>query len=575
MLFELSYHSIQDVWFYSLVAFILEALAVYVWQYRQSPGAVPLAGVLVNRSIWLISLIVIGTTADYEVKLFGAKVQQVTASLPPVFWLVFMMQMVYRWQRGNWRMLSALMVVPVISWLLLFTNQWHGLYWTQIRADSDVLTFARGLGNMLMVSYNFLLLPAILYYGWYWIRQCTGLRRWQAIIIILAQFSGIIGTFNWVLTQHTGILSPLPLSSLIAGVAWTYGFFYLRVLNLLPLAQAVAVEIMGNCLAVVDTEGWVVDLNDVAALTLGIMPEQAVGKQATEVFVNWPVLTNLLAEESEVLQEFGLETDTGTSYYEFHLVKLADQSGRTLGKAFVWKDITAQKQAQLQLMEQEKVLSILAERKRIGREIHDGRGQLGGYLQMELQTIHTLLDKNQPDKAKLHIKRLGTVARDYNTDVRETIAGLKTGLTSSNQDFFARLQEYLDGYEKNYGITTTIITTQPPDALLLDIAAKVQLLRIIQEALNNIRKHAKAQRVQVSIQTSGGETTVCVADDGQGFDASAPLMGKNHYGLGIMKERAEEAGGELQIESEPGVGTKVTVKFSLRKVGQHEDIVGG
>ncbi|HWR41342.1 MAG TPA: ATP-binding protein, partial [Patescibacteria group bacterium] len=114
-----------------------------------------------------------------------------------------------------------------------------------------------------------------------------------------------------------------------------------------------------------------------------------------------------------------------------------------------------------------------------------------------------------------------------------------------------------------------------PWALRLDFATEVQLLRIIQEALNNVRKHAKASRVKVSIQSTAGETRVCVADDGQGFDMDASLPGKNHYGLDIMRERANEAGGEFRIESKPGEGTTVTVKFSLRRVETNEDIVGG
>lgn len=570
---ELSYQPIEDAWFYLLVAFILEALAVYVWRYRRSPGAVPFAASLVNRSVWLISLVIIGTTSDYESKLFWSNVQQVTASLPIVFWVVFMLQMTHRWERGK-RRYWALLFVPALSWLLLFTNPWHGWYWTQVSSeDAEVLTFARGIGNLLMVSYDLLLLLPVLYYIVQWLRECSGLRRRQAIIIILAPVISTIGTFIWMGMQHTYVLSPLPLSSLISSVTWTYGFFYLRLFNLLPLAQSAAVEIMGNCLAVVDTEGWVVDLNAAGARSLGITPAQAIGQPVDQVFSNWTAFAQALAAENAMTQELCLEKNNQTTYYELHCVQLADQRGQILGQAFVWKDITGQKQAQLQLMEQEKALSILTERNRIGREIHDGQGQLGGYFQMELQTIQVLLEKNQPEKAKLHVERLSAMAREYNTDVRETITGLKIGSASANQDFLTMLQEYLDSYEKNYGITTEISTSQQPDVLLLDIAAKVQLQRIIQEALNNIRKHAKAKRVQVSIQTSGGEITVCVADDGQGFDTSASPMGKNHYGLRIMKERAEEVGGELQVESEPGVGTKVTVKFSLRKVGQHEDIV--
>ena len=217
-------------------------------------------------------------------------------------------------------------------------------------------------------------------------------------------------------------------------------------------------------------------------------------------------------------------------------------------------------------------MSILTERNRLGRELHDGQGQIWSYLQLELHTIHSLLNSAQLEEAIKLVERLAGVARDLNTDVRESIVGLKQTAADS-RDFVATLREYLVWYEKNHGIATQLILPTEPMANLFNHTSEVQLLRIIQEALTNIRKHAKARQAEVIIRRMDNQVIVVVVDDGCGFDIEASPTGKKSYGLQIMEERAEEAGGRLQIESKPGEGTKVMVKFCLRKVEGNENAV--
>ncbi|MDR3560803.1 MAG: ATP-binding protein [Negativicutes bacterium] len=118
------------------------------------------------------------------------------------------------------------------------------------------------------------------------------------------------------------------------------------------------------------------------------------------------------------------------------------------------------------------------------------------------------------------------------------------------------LREYLKWYEDNYGITVhmKISGEMPPQLTSTD---ELQLVRIIQEALTNIRKHARASLVQVAFLSSGDRDLVEITDDGCGFDTCAVY--ENHYGLNIMRERAEAFGGRVVIKSAPGGGTRVTI----------------
>ena len=570
-MFELSYYPIQDSWFYLLVAFILEALAGYVWQYRKSKGALPLVAGLLLRAVWLLSLVGIATAADLESKLWGVTVQQMAAAWPAVLWLVFLLQLTNREQWLNNRTLTALLLVPALTNLLLFTNAWHSLYWREISLAGNVLTVSRGVGNWLMIAYNYALIFPILYISFRWIRQCTGLRRRQAILVTLAPVCGGIGATIWIFMHHTGLFSPLPLSSLITGLLWTYGFFYLKVIKLMPLAQAKAVEAVGTGLVVIDNDGWVVEVNSAAATLLALEVGQLEGKQAAVAFAKWPALAALVQTDHAAMQEICLAQEACSRCYEVHMVRLADRSGR-LGKALVWKEITEQKRAQEQLIEQAKALSILSERNRIRRDFHDGPAQLGGYLQLELQTILVLLDKERLADAKTHVKRLLELAKEFNTEVRDTIADLKTGCSSA-QDFFQLLQDYLDRYQINYGIRTALTYSPRLSDKLFSHMTGLQLMWIVQEALNNVRKHAQAENVLVKIDVSGARAVITIADDGQGFDLSARAIGKNHYGLAIMRERAAEAGGAVRFDSRLGAGAKVIVEIPLEKVAQDEGIV--
>jgi len=151
--------------------------------------------------------------------------------------------------------------------------------------------------------------------------------------------------------------------------------------------------------------------------------------------------------------------------------------------------------------------------------------------------------------------------------VREYISSLKAA-TSLEQGLFLALTAYLRRFEQNYGIHTEVVAPHGLSEDALAPAAKVQLLRIIQEALANVRKHALAARARVVLSPQVDQWQVMIEDDGQGFDATQTSdRDEAGFGLRIMRERAEEVGGSLQVHSTPGQGTQVIVQLPLRKEG--------
>jgi signal transduction histidine kinase len=209
-------------------------------------------------------------------------------------------------------------------------------------------------------------------------------------------------------------------------------------------------------------------------------------------------------------------------------------------------------------------LAVTEERERIAREMHDSLAQVLGYVNTKAQATEALLGSGQTEKAVAQLGQLSAAARSAYADVREGILGLRTSL-GENRDFIPTLRDYLVQWQEQSGVEAEMLT-EPAAAFdpRLSPHAEVQLLRIIQEALANVRKHASATRARVRLVMENGMVAASVEDDGVGFDPEA--LGRAtvpRFGLSTMRERAEAIGGTLTITSLPGGGTAVVARIPV------------
>ena len=215
-----------------------------------------------------------------------------------------------------------------------------------------------------------------------------------------------------------------------------------------------------------------------------------------------------------------------------------------------------------QLYHQLRYLAALEERDRLAREMHDDLAQVLGYLNVRAAMVDDLLSTGQLAGAKESLDELKRAAKRAYTDVREEIFNLRTSV-SQRVGLLPTLRTYLAEYHTHYGLDTKLVFEHE---LLTVFPSEVasQLLRIIQEALTNVRKHASASEAFVRFVQSGGVVCVQVEDNGLGFDPQAKRTnGRQSYGLQIMRERAESIGGSLDLVSQPGQGTRLTVCIPL------------
>jgi nitrate/nitrite-specific signal transduction histidine kinase len=205
-------------------------------------------------------------------------------------------------------------------------------------------------------------------------------------------------------------------------------------------------------------------------------------------------------------------------------------------------------------------LATVQERERIAREMHDGLAQALGFLRFRLRTLEDRLEDGGQPPASPELAEMRVVAGKAFEEVRQSIFGLRT-MVSRSLGLLPTLTEYLHEFSAQHGIQVDL-QVQEDRVPGFSSAEETQLVRIIQEALTNIWKHAKATRAVIRFGVQNGHREVTIQDNGRGFEPERTRKGgSSRFGLETMRERAEGLGGDLEIESRPGAGTTVTIRL--------------
>jgi len=209
-------------------------------------------------------------------------------------------------------------------------------------------------------------------------------------------------------------------------------------------------------------------------------------------------------------------------------------------------------------------VTILEERQRLSRELHDGLAQNLAYLGLMVERAEQLLGDGRTSLVAQELTEIRRAIRDTYNDLREAIDGLRLRVDHPG-GIVAALKDYVDDFATRTGIEIDF-NSGDLDRQALSPVAETQLLRIAQEALTNAHKHARARRVRLRLSQTPDHLELVIADDGQGFEPVRTGT-PGHYGLSIMRERAESLGGQCTLATGQGQGTRVTVRLPLMKRG--------
>jgi signal transduction histidine kinase len=207
------------------------------------------------------------------------------------------------------------------------------------------------------------------------------------------------------------------------------------------------------------------------------------------------------------------------------------------------------------LLERSRELSIVEERNRLARELHDSVSQKLFGLVLGAESAGTLLDRD-PEAAAGEVARIGELAQEALGELRGLIFELRPA-SLEDEGLAATLRKQVDMLERVHGRS---IELRIAGAAHCAPENESEVLRVAQEALNNALRHAEAERIELRMEARDGRLIVTVADDGIGFDPEDRGLRARRLGLTSMEERARALGGNLAVVSAPGEGTTVTLE---------------
>jgi signal transduction histidine kinase len=199
--------------------------------------------------------------------------------------------------------------------------------------------------------------------------------------------------------------------------------------------------------------------------------------------------------------------------------------------------------------------AIIEERNRLSRDIHDGLAQALSIITWKTKLLGKTVATGNTMQSLNELGEITEMLEATQHEAKAVIDQLRTNVTRS-QGFVPTLAQYATDFTQQYG---TRCELHVADGMVkVSSLAELELLCVAQEALNNVRKHADASLVHLSLESKRDGTRMTIRDNGRGFDPNAKTEG---YGLTVMEERVRSIGGQLSIESNPGQGTEINVRL--------------
>ncbi|HUH98944.1 MAG TPA: PAS domain S-box protein [Anaerolineales bacterium] len=331
-------------------------VAYYAWSHRTVSGASALALLALAVSDWAIGYALEIAGADLATKVWWAKVEYIGTTTIPLLWLVFCYNYFNQNRPMPARVIAGLGLLPLLTLVLVFTTEYHGLIWSRYfisrTGDFSSLGVVHGLWFWIYWIYAYFLLLIGTYFIIRLIRRKHGLYRWQIIALIVAAVAPWVGNFLYVsgLTPVANLdLTSYGFTVAVVSIAW--GIFRLQLINLLPLARDTVVDEMEDGMIVLDARGRVADINPAAAAMIGFSITQAIGRSAVELFGRWPALTKKYEDVLDAFEEISVGEGESQRWFELSLAPLRNKDKTLVGRLITLHDITKRRQVDERLLQ--------------------------------------------------------------------------------------------------------------------------------------------------------------------------------------------------------------------------------
>lgn len=557
------------VWSSVFTVLLLIALAVYSWHRRSVPGALPFMIGCLFATLWAAGSVMEYAAVDVGPKIFWVKFQGVWYL--PVTTAILCFVLEYAWP-GRWltrRNLTLLAIAPLLVLGLVLTNDLHHLAWRRFEFNGEVQS-QLGTGGWIVLTYAYgLVIVNLIILVWLFPR--SQYHRWPVAVMLIGQF---VGRTVYLLERFDILHSSLPIVVLGMGfefLMYAVALFGFRIFDPTSLARQTVITQMQEGMLVLDTQGRITSLNLAAEQILQVSTRHARGRLVRELIPAYP--DGHLDDTGRTVIELNLGEAPDVRDFTLGISLLKDWRGLEVGRLLVLRDVTEPKRAREAQKQQQLLLATLQERERLARELHDSLGQTLAATRLQASTARLLLAQGDTAQTDKCLEQMGEITIAAETDVREYLLGAKTAF-SSDHFFFPTLRQYAARFSQQYGLRVELSVPPQIEAQGLGAVIEVQLTRIIQEALSNVRKHARAKNIQVVFSVLDSQVQIVAIDDGQGFDTAKVVTRQAEgFGLQSMRERAEALGGSFEVISSPGLGTQIIVQAPIQREAGRREVV--
>ncbi len=326
-------------------------VAFYSWRHRETRGALALAVMSLFIAEWAITYAFELMGADLATKVFWGKMEYLGIATISLSWIAFAAQYAGLNERLVRRGIALLTAIPIVTILLVFTTELHGLVWHEMHIDQganfSVLGVSHGLWFWVHIAYSYLLLVLGTILILRSVRRKQGLYRGQATALVVAALTPLVGNIIY-LSGFSPIplldLTPFTFAVTITAISW--GIFGFRLLNLSPIARDNVVDEMKDGVIVVDMQGRIADINPAGLQLIGQPNRNVIGQLVGDVLSPWQELIERYRDVVEVSEEISFGEGENQRWYELRLSPLHDQSKRLLGRAVTIRNISAPKRAE-------------------------------------------------------------------------------------------------------------------------------------------------------------------------------------------------------------------------------------
>jgi PAS domain S-box-containing protein len=547
---------------------VFVVMAVYVWRRRGGSAGAALALVLVALLLWAGTYAAELSATDLAAKERWGDVKYVGLVLLPPAWFAFAALFAGRGSWVNGRTLALLAIHPLVILLLLANAATHDLirwYPQEVVADPDVVAEPGPLFWPHLVYSGLVMWGSLVLMVAALVRASRVYRRVTTILIVsLVVPYGFNLLYNFDVGPF-GRIDLTPFLLIVSCLVLVWGLFRFRLLGIRPVARGLVFETISEAVLVLDPLRRVVDANPPAERLLGRSLADAVGHPLGELLPEAAdaVRDRLAASNGaagSLPEELVVTREGTTRRYEPTVVAMPDRQGPPIGWLMMLRDVTEHHRTLRSLRQADQqrrslllrvVTSQEQERRQVAGDIHDDAIQAMVAVTLQLQALGGRL--RDPRSTEL-LERLAATATESVGRLRQLVFELRPPLLDE-----VGLAAALDQYARRAGeLAGFVVQVSDESAGELPAELRVVAYRIVQEALANVRAHARAQRVAVRLEEVEGGVLARVSDDGAGFlPGLVDRRPAGHLGLISMREQATMAGGWCRIASAPGMGTTV------------------